>query len=447
MATEWTTRWGRVVATKPSRPGIYRLREGGYLVRGRITTPNTSKRRTVIRSLPHASVEQAQKELDDLKAAARSEARGSKPHRQTFCAFAISRFEAKVEAGDIKSAKGRKKWESVLRVHLLPAFGERLCDELSAWHIAKWREHVAKMISEGYESSRKLRSGNVKTRQIVCSPSTANTWIGILKTICSEMTAILELPRDPAAALKNFDTSQHPTYTDESPNSASPKKAREFMTEMQQRHPQHYAMVLLGFATGKRPSTLRPIRASGPDADVSWEEGFIRFRRSHTLGDEVMDGTKTGTREKAHLPAFVVDVMRAHVAMVKNPPLDENGKPPLWWRKPMAESPLLFPGRHGGLRTSSCLDKPFRDVSKRIGVTFRLTPRAMRRTFQDLARDAEIDAVVTRSISGHATERMQEHYSTARAEEQRSAIGKIAELVADGPSTPFSTPSTNIGDT
>jgi len=36
----------------------------------------------------------------------------------------------------------------------------------------------------------------------------------------------------------------------------------------------------------------------------------------------------------------------------------------------------------------------------------------MRRTFNDLARAAKIEAVITKSISGHLTERMREHYST-----------------------------------
>ena len=45
----------------------------------------------------------------------------------------------------------------------------------------------------------------------------------------------------------------------------------------------------------------------------------------------------------------------------------------------------------------------------------------MRRTFQDLARAAEVKDLVTRAISGHATETMQHHYSTVAAEEKKQA--------------------------
>ena len=42
----------------------------------------------------------------------------------------------------------------------------------------------------------------------------------------------------------------------------------------------------------------------------------------------------------------------------------------------------------------------------------RITSRAMRRTFQDLARNADIEAIVRQKICGHATQEMSELYST-----------------------------------
>jgi hypothetical protein len=53
----------------------------------------------------------------------------------------------------------------------------------------------------------------------------------------------------------------------------------------------------------------------------------------------------------------------------------------------------------------------------------------MRRTFNDLARIAHVESLVTRSISGHKTERMREHYSTVSADEQRESIGRVLQLV------------------
>jgi hypothetical protein len=39
--------------------------------------------------------------------------------------------------------------------------------------------------------------------------------------------------------------------------------------------------------------------------------------------------------------------------------------------------------------------------------------------------------VVTRAISGHETERMQRHYSTAQREEMRQAVGRVISLAVE----------------
>jgi integrase len=239
------------------------------------------------------------------------------------------------------------------------------------------------------------------------------------------MTAELELGRNPAEIIRGFDADP---YSDEEPNALVVEQAQAFLAAMREDYPQHYAMTLLGFVTGLRPSSLRSLRRV---EDVLWDEGAILVRRSNARGQVVAERTKTGRRQRIHLPESVMQTLREHVALLKHPPISPVFKqPPMWWRKPMADSPLLFPARTGGFRSRSCLDKPFADVCKTAGITHAFTPRGMRRTFQDLARAAEVHDVVTRSISGHATTRMHEHYSTAAANEQRTAVAKVIDLVS-----------------
>jgi hypothetical protein len=76
----------------------------------------------------------------------------------------------------------------------------------------------------------------------------------------------------------------------------------------------------------------------------------------------------------------------------------------------------------------SSLDKPFATVTTKIGLKYAVTPRAMRRTYQDLARAANVADVFTRAISGHATPEMQRHYSTVSGDEQRAALGKVIDI-------------------
>ena len=183
---------------------------------------------------------------------------------------------------------------------------------------------------------------------------------------------------------------------------------------MRERHPQHFAFVALGLATGLRPSSLRPLRRRGPTPDVLWSDGVILVPRSHTRRSEVMETTKTGLRQRIALPPEMMDILRWHAAGLPS--------------GPMRDSELLFPSTSGGFRAASCLDDLFRDVAKAMGLAKRLTPRALRRTFQDLARAAEVKDVVTRAISGHATESMQRHYSTVRQEEIRSGLARVVSL-------------------
>ena len=395
---KWIKRWGYEIAEAPSRPGIWRLKKGGYLIGLRVTD-SRGRRKARTKALHNASIEEAQRWRDQARIETRDSLRGHKRQRQLFSEFAASLFENKVAARDIKSAKGREKWESTLRLHLLPAFGEFPCIELRHADLVHWRG----------EQAIKVKNGSF-------SPRTVNGWLSILRVITAAMTVQLELDRDPSIGLRDFDTSQRPTYTDEEPNTLSAPWAARFLEEMLKTQPQHYPMALLGFVTGKRPSTLRPLRRI---EDVDWDEGFIRFRRSNSLGKEIMEGTKTGTRERVYLPQSVMDALRRHL---DNLTRDEE-----------RESPFLFPSTRGGMKSRSVLDKPFAAVSRSIGLPYRISPRAMRRTFNDLARAANIHDVVTRSISGHLTDKMHSHYSTAGGEEQREAIAKVIRLVDPKP--------------
>jgi integrase len=215
--------------------------------------------------------------------------------------------------------------------------------------------------------------------------------------------------------IDRFDTSEHPTYTEEEPNSLTVEEVRRFLSALKGAFPQHFAMTALGFATGLRPSSLRPLRRCGPLADVKWDENVLLVRRSQTVGDEVMETTKTKKRQKLFLPTELLDVLRWHVDH-QIPEVIES------------KTDLLFPSETGGFRAASALKKPFEKTGEAIGLGKCVTPRAMRRTYQDLARAAEMKDLVTRAISGHATEQMQQHYSTVAQAEMRQGIAKIISL-------------------
>jgi site-specific recombinase XerD len=285
----------------------------------------------------------------------------------------------------------------MLRLQLDPAFGRFFIDAIRRADIEQWLSDMASQIA----------GDSLK-------PQTANARLAVLRSIMNAAAAEFEWERNPLIGTEMFDLAEHPTYTDEEPNSLTVEEVPRFLSKMRELYPQFFAETALGFATGLRRSSMRPLRRQGDEPDVLWDEKVLLVRRSHTLGEEVMNTTKTGKRQKLYLPKELTDVLAWHV-----------GK--LTWRK-AKESDLLFPSRVGGFQARSALDRPFADVAEKLELKKSISPRAMRRTYQDLARAAEIKDIVTRSISGHATEAMQERYSTVQVEEMRASIGKIISI-------------------
>jgi integrase len=140
-------------------------------------------------------------------------------------------------------------------------------------------------------------------------------------------------------------------------------------------------------------------------------------QRDGVLGEELaVAGVKTGGEERVQAPEELLEILRWHVETQLRTPAQQA-------------SDLLFPALHGGFRTRNVLDKPFRAAARTVGLEKRVTPRGMRRTFQDLCRATQVGDLVTRSISGHATEAMQRHYSTVVFDEQRRGIASVIQLL------------------
>lgn len=435
MKSKYVNRWGYTINEKPTLPGVWRRKEGGFLVRGRATDPRTKKQHEVMRALDGDDPGAAHRHLQDLLGAIRSPLAQTSASKVLFADYAVSLLARKVQRGDIKSAKTRRLWGDVLEQHLIPAFGTVAVDEMRRADIQKWLDDATSKMRRPTEERVLVPGVSPKRRPLVAraAPRTINIRLAILRVIVNAFVEEHDLERNPMRGIRLLDTSDHPTYTDEEPNSLTVQEARAFLVKMREAFPQHFAMTALGFATGLRPSTMRPLRREGAQADVLWEEHVLLVRRSQTLGDEVMNTPKTRKRQRIALPKDLMDVLRWHVDT-----LPDQG--------PMKESDLLFPSEVGGFRAPSVLDKPFRVVKKALGLRKRVTPRAMRRTFQDLARVAAVGDLVTRSISGHATEEMQRHYSTVGETEQRDGLARVVSLAGFREALRANTESSTPGD-
>jgi hypothetical protein len=312
---------------------------------------------------------------DQLRREGRERVEGTIRSPPPWSEYAASLFEAKVAEGKLSSSKSGERWGNVLG-RLIPVFGRLRVDELRTADIVAWRDHVARWIRDGMPSMRKRDEG--RDTIVKLSPVTANGWLSILKVISAAMTKHYELARDPAKPVEYFPTPR--TCTREQPNAPTAAQIPIFVAKMKEIHPQHYAMVLLGFGIGARSSTLRPLRRVGPESDVLWDEALVLPRRSNPAGDEIRDWTKRKVDQDIPLPPALMRVLRAHVALLAP--------------GPTRTSMYLFPSTTGGMRARSVLDKPFRDVLKALDWTIKLTPKGMRRTFNDLARQTHVHDII-----------------------------------------------------
>src|SRR5262245_31159703 len=193
----------------------------------------------------------------------------------SFTDYALSLMERKITRGKLKSGKSRERWGNILKNHLVPSFGDFYIDQLRKQDIEDW------LVKTG----RTVQSGEY-------SPNTVNDWLALLRVVINAAVADYELERNPVALIEDLDTSEHHTYTPEQPNALTADELPLFLGLLREAYPQYFGMVALGFATGLRPSSLRPLRRKGATPDLLLDAGMLYVRRSQTR-KTVMETTKT----------------------------------------------------------------------------------------------------------------------------------------------------------
>src|SRR5450432_986114 len=150
---KWTLRWNSWIS--PTKvPGVFRRKEGGYLVRGRTKDPATGKDKEVRKALDVESEALALKWLEDELERVRSGASAGLSPKMRFADYALSLAERKLTAKEIKSARGRERWKYTLE-HLIggtedvTGLGELFIDEIRPTHIEAWRTGIARLIGAG----------------------------------------------------------------------------------------------------------------------------------------------------------------------------------------------------------------------------------------------------------------------------------------------------------
>lgn len=353
-----------------------------WLLRVQWRDPKTSLKRS--RQEEFEGTERAAKsQLERLRADAK--ASGRPVPRQTLEAFARSWMSARVVG--LKPSVSRR-YAAALDGHIIPALGSYRMDKLE-------RSDV-----EAYVATRvKQASGNTVLNEL-----------RLLRTMAKEAHLAEACSRNWAAGIKPPAVNK---YTDDNPNLLTQAQLGAVLAAVPRRW---LALVTLSAFTGLRWGEVSALRWS----DIDEAAGSIKVRRANWRG-EIVDVKTTGSARTVPLPAHVLDLMlRA---------------------RPKKGDGYLFTNRAGELHKGWPLVKVMAKACTAAGVPY-TTPHGLRRTFNNLARQVAA-AQVVKSITGHTTDAMLEHYSLVGLDEKAQAQRLVVALVAATTTTSNSVQSEN----
>jgi integrase len=367
--------------TKTRHPGIFRTNTG-YRIRVRAMNPRTGTQEERNREFHGITIDQALIHKADLLRDIQES--GVTTQRLRVGDFAKFWIESKVPTVDRGTAE---RYVDALENHALPALGDFYFDQLTKLDVQKW---VNAERRKGYRAA------------------TIRGWFRVLRTMTRDAMDPLELPRDPTLRVAFPEDEER-----EEPNALSPNALGEFLRTMHRLFPDHFALVVTLAFTG-----LRFCHASGLRwEDIDEEKNVIRIVRKNLRGRIGPVSRKKQAPKQYPLHPEFAQVLREHRRRL------------LESQSPGFDSGWVFPSKTGTLRTPGGLWKAWRGCLQASGITERFTVHGLRRTFNDLTRRAGVDGIVIRSLTGHVTERMRDHYSSVGFDERHAAVASVHRLV------------------
>ena len=348
-----------------TRPGVYRLGAGQYLIRVKAKAPD-GRTAEVEREIEARSPAEADAQRHKLRAD----------------------LQVRLEADRAPSPAMRSD-VSVSEYSL--AWIERRKPELRSSTRLRYADAIAKLNAGlGHMSVRDVRKADVEVWRngLAGRPATINGVLSVVRAIFNDAVDNGVITLSPATRVKGL-----PPAHDETRKAFTTDEVGRVLEVVRTRHPAWWPMVAALLFLGARFGEVSSLRWE----DFDEAAGLVRIRRAQYRGE--VDGTKTGKRARAR-KVLEVAVHPTLVAVLR-----EHRRTLIARQHPNLASGYVFPAERTLLHTqASPVNRIIGDACRRAGVVPPARKlHALRRAFNDaLRRVASGD--VTRSMIGHVDE-------------------------------------------
>lgn len=388
MTQEWRTTEKPCIKKRPHPEHGNR-----YKVRVNVQDPSGSrvqKQRTLD---PEKSLEDAVEVRERLKEMISNPTPSPEERATTMASYATRWIKRKVSEG--LKPRTLKGYRRVLAHRILPRIGHLELEQLTRAHVLDWIE---------WASSQTREDGRVYATK------TVRRWWRVFRNLLRDAHADGYLERDLTRRVPRIETGRNGVRSEET---LTVDELREVVEAAREETPKRAAEIVTLSYTGMRSGELWALHRD----DINHERNSIHIHRSVSDG-EVVDRTKTDVDRRIPMHPVVSEAIREHRKLLIRRQHDG------------LQSELVFPSDEGTPRYPGSLRKAFATITDAIGLDKHVSPQVLRRTFVTLMRTAQIDSIVSRSIVGHESEEMQEHYAGVSVEQKREALDSI--LTAEG---------------
>jgi integrase len=280
-------------------------------------------------------------------------------------------------------------YRSIIRVHLLPEFGEMRLEDVTVTAVEAFQARLAKRVHHG--------------RRI--TPRTRNKVLNVLHGVFSRAKKVWGLPTNPAA-----DVERHPDRTSGDIEVFSPEEVHAlFRAAFDERDAAVYATAAF---TGLRMGELRALRWR----DVDFARSVIRVRASYAAGE--LSVPKSGKVRSVPM----VDEVAQRLASL-------SGRPAF-----VGDDDLVFAEEEGVWLNDDRLRRRYETALKAASLR-RLRFRDLRHTFGSLAI-TRADIIEVQAWMGHADIQTTMRYLHYR--DRGQAAERLADAFRVGPISPGS---------